>query len=117
MTKPDQRQQIVGYAVELASKIVCRVKHRSALAKMESEDIEQELLAYVLEHADRYNPAKGSIEAFTDGKDRIYVDQRHHLTRISPKAQYVQDILAGIVQAVGGDHATDLTRLLRLGSR
>lgn len=65
LTKPDQRQQIVGYALELASKIVCRVKHRSALAKMESEDIEQELLAYVLQHADRYNPAKGSIEAFT----------------------------------------------------
>jgi putative DNA primase/helicase len=50
----------------------------------------------------------------TDGKDRIYIDQRHHLTKISPKAQYVQDILAGIAQAIGGDHATDLTRLLRL---
>jgi len=50
----------------------------------------------------------------TDGKERIYIDQRHHLTRISPKAQHVQDILAGIAQAVGGDHATDLTRLLRL---
>ncbi len=32
---------------------------------MEPEDIEQELLAYVLEHMDRFNPGRGSIEAFT----------------------------------------------------
>jgi hypothetical protein len=49
-----------------------------------------------------------------DGEDRIYLDQRRHLSRISPQAQRMQDIVAGIADALGGDHTTDLSRLLRL---
>ncbi len=49
-----------------------------------------------------------------DGNDRIYLNGRHHLTKTSPKALQVQDLLAGIAHAIGGDHTTDLTRLLRL---
>ncbi len=49
-----------------------------------------------------------------DGNDRIYIDGHHHLTKTSPKALQVQDLLVGIAQAIGGDHTTDLTRLLRL---
>jgi len=49
-----------------------------------------------------------------EGKDRVYLDQRHHLTKLSPKALQIQDILAGIAEAIGGDHTTDLTRLLRV---
>ena len=49
-----------------------------------------------------------------DGNDRIYIDQRHHLTKTSPKALQIQDLLVGIAHAIGGDHTTDLTRLLRL---
>lgn len=49
-----------------------------------------------------------------DGNDRIYTDQRHHITKLSPKSLRIQDQLAGIAEAVGGDHTTDLTRLLRL---
>ncbi len=49
-----------------------------------------------------------------DGSERIYIDQRHHLSKTSPKALQVQDLLAGIADALGGDHTTDLTRLLRL---
>jgi P4 family phage/plasmid primase-like protien len=49
-----------------------------------------------------------------DGKDRIYLDQRSYLTKVSPKAIYFQNLLAGIARAIGGDHTTDLTRLLRL---
>jgi len=49
-----------------------------------------------------------------EGKDRVYLDQRHHLTKLSPNALQIQDILAGIAEAVGGDHTTDLTRLLRV---
>ena len=49
-----------------------------------------------------------------DGNDRIYIDGRHHLTKTSPKALHVQDLLVGIAHAIGGDHTTDLTRLLRL---
>lgn len=48
------------------------------------------------------------------GGDRIYIDQRHPITCISPKAVRFQDLLAGIAQAIGGDHTIDLTRLLRL---
>lgn len=49
-----------------------------------------------------------------DGEDRIYLDQRRHVSKISPQAQRIQDILAGISHELGGDHTTDLTRLLRL---
>jgi DNA-directed RNA polymerase specialized sigma24 family protein len=59
------RQKILSHATKLAGKVVCRLEHRSDLSSMEPEDIEQELLAYVLEHMDRFNPGRGSIEAFT----------------------------------------------------
>jgi len=49
-----------------------------------------------------------------EGKDRVYLDQRHHLTKLSPKALQIQDVLAGIAEDIGGDHTTDLTRLLRV---
>ena len=46
--------------------------------------------------------------------DKVYLDQRRHSLKLSPKAQHIQDILAGIKEAIGGDHTTDLARLLRL---
>jgi len=46
--------------------------------------------------------------------DRVYLDQRRHASRLSAKAQGIQDLLAGIAKACGGDHTTDLSRLLRL---
>lgn len=49
-----------------------------------------------------------------DGNDRVFVDQRHHLTKTSPKALQAQDLLTGIAAAISADHTTDLTRLLRL---
>ena len=64
LTALDDRQQIVGFATKLAGRIVCRVKHRSALANMDPEDIEQELLTYVLEHVERYDRSRGNTEAF-----------------------------------------------------
>jgi P4 family phage/plasmid primase-like protien len=33
---------------------------------------------------------------------------------LSPKARHVQDVLAGLAAKIGGDHTTDLARLLRL---
>ncbi len=45
-----------------------------------------------------------------DGKDRVYVDRRHHLTKTSPKALQAQDLLTGIAAAIHADHTTDLTR-------
>ncbi|MHC2066135.1 hypothetical protein ACYFX5_01560 [Bremerella sp. T1] len=47
-------------------------------------------------------------------QEKIYLEQRQKLPTLSPKAQHVQDILAGIANAVGGDHTTDLSRLLRI---
>jgi len=58
----------------------------------------------------RKKPRKYLVE---DG-ERVYLDQRRHVSRLSPKAQDLQDVLAGIAQAIGGDHTTDLSRLLRL---
>jgi hypothetical protein len=49
-----------------------------------------------------------------DGKDRVFLDRRHHLTKTSSKALQVQDLLAGIASSINADHTTDLTRLLRL---
>jgi hypothetical protein len=51
---------------------------------------------------------------FLEDGDRVYLDQRRHVSRLSPKAQHLQDILAGIAKALGGDHTTDLSRLLRI---
>lgn len=51
---------------------------------------------------------------FMEGGDRVYLDQRRHASRLSPKAEHLQDILAGIAKTCGGDHTTDLSRLLRL---
>lgn len=65
MITTEIRRQILDYATKLAVKVVCRVEHRSALASMEPEDIEQELMAYVIEHMDRFDPSRGRIEAFT----------------------------------------------------
>lgn len=50
----------------------------------------------------------------TEGGDRVYLEQRKHVSRLSPKAQHLQDVLAGVAKACGGDHATDLSRLLRV---
>ncbi len=36
-----------------------------------------------------------------EGKDRVYLDQRHHLTKLSPKALQIQDVVAGIAEAIG----------------
>lgn len=48
------------------------------------------------------------------GDGRVYIDQRHPITTISPKAARFQDVLARVAKAIGGDHTIDLTRLLRL---
>ncbi len=58
----------------------------------------------------RKKPRRFIVE---DG-DRVYLDQRQHISQVSPKARRIQDLLAGVAQAVGGDHTTDLARLLRL---
>lgn len=58
----------------------------------------------------RKKPRKYIVE----NGDKVYLDQRRHISRLSPKAELIQDVLAGIAKAVGGDHTTDLSRLLRI---
>ena len=61
-------------------------------------------------HNERKKPRKFVVE----NGEKIYLDQRRHVSRLSPKAVHVHDVLAGIAKTVGGDHTTDLSRLLRL---
>jgi len=51
----------------------------------------------------------------TDG-ERVYIDGKNkgNAPSLSPKAQDIQDILGGIASKIGGDHTTDLSRLLRV---
>lgn len=58
----------------------------------------------------RKKPRKHIVE----NGDRVYLDQRRHASRLSSKAQHAQDVLAGVANACGGDHTTDLARLLRI---
>lgn len=58
----------------------------------------------------RKKPRKYIVE----NGDKVYLDLRQHVSRLSPKAQHIQDVLAGIAKALGGDHTTDLSRLLRV---
>jgi len=47
-------------------------------------------------------------------EERLYLDIRSNVPALSPKAQHVQDVIAGIASKIGGDHTTDLSRLLRI---
>jgi len=46
--------------------------------------------------------------------EKLWLDINHNVPDLSAKAQHVQDILAGIAAKIGGDHTTDLSRLLRI---
>lgn len=49
-----------------------------------------------------------------DNGETIYLDEHRQYGQLSPKAKHIQEILAGIAQTIGGDHTTDLARLLRI---
>jgi hypothetical protein len=46
--------------------------------------------------------------------EKNYLDVPTHRPGLLPGAQRIQDTLAGIAAAIGGDHTTDLSRLLRV---
>lgn len=64
MTASEYKSQMVSFAMELANRISLRLEHHNSLTSFEIEDIEQELITYILERASQFDPAKGSIEAF-----------------------------------------------------
>jgi hypothetical protein len=66
------------------------------------------------EWIDQPNGRKKPRRYMVEDGERAYLDQRRDLTTLSPKACRIQDILAGIAQVIGGDHTTDLSRLLRI---
>lgn len=49
-----------------------------------------------------------------EGKEKLDLDIRSNVPALSPKAQYVQDVIAGMAAKIGGDHTQDLSRLLRV---
>jgi hypothetical protein len=49
---------------------------------------------------------------FVEDGEKVYLDQRRHVSQLSNKAERFQDILAGVAKACGGDHTKDLSRLL-----
>lgn len=57
---------------------------------------------------------KKARKYINENGDRVYLDQRRHLSRLGAKAQRVQDVIAGIASVCGGDHTHDLARLLRV---
>lgn len=61
---------------------------------------------------------KKKVRKYIKGADgeKVYIDGtgKHNAPALSPKAQYIQDILAGVAPKIGGDHAIDLSRLLRV---
>ncbi|MBX3399486.1 MAG: hypothetical protein KF873_12150 [Gemmataceae bacterium] len=51
---------------------------------------------------------------FVEDGERVYLDSRKYVNRLSAKAERMQDILVGLSRAIGGDHTHDLARLLRI---
>ena len=50
--------------MELANRISLHLEHHNSLTSFEIEDIEQELLTFILRRASQFDPTKRSIEAF-----------------------------------------------------
>lgn len=62
-----------------------------------------------------------AIDYFEQGGEKVYLKDpktgksiRANVPDLSPKAVHVQDIIAGIAAAIGGDSTQDLSRLLRV---
>jgi hypothetical protein len=62
---------------------------------------------------DRNGRNKSRPFILEDG-EKAYLDARPDLKRPSPKAILIQNVVAGIAGAIGADHTTDLSRLLRV---
>jgi hypothetical protein len=50
----------------------------------------------------------------SEDDERVYLDQQRNLSELSPKAEQLQGIIAGLAKALGGDHTQDLSRMLRI---
>jgi hypothetical protein len=86
LTASDYQSQMVPFAMELASRISLRLEHHNSLTSFETEDIEQELITYVLERASQFDPTKGSVGDRDDGDRALY-----EKTRDGDRALYKRD--------------------------
>jgi putative DNA primase/helicase len=81
------------------------------------DDVDAPLPVFT-EFIDQGEGKKKKARKFLKGTDgaKAYIDGKgaHNAPSLSPKAQHVQDILAGIAAKIDGDHAIDLSRLLRV---
>ena len=101
MTASEYQSQIVPFAMELANRISLRLEHHNSLTSFEIEDIEQELLTYVLERASQFDPTKGSIEAFVTRIMRTAAAgliRGSNRQRSNPPSGYVVDSLSKMVE-------------------
>jgi len=81
---------------------------------------------FLIDDAGKPPPVDQEFAELPDGKKRrrlfyldanqkrVYLDARQNVPALSAKAQLIQDTLKGIAAKIGGDHTTDLSRLLRL---
>jgi len=60
-----------------------------------------------------WNDAQQRRRYYEDAGWRIYLDDRRE-SPLSERAKHLQNLLICVADAVGGDHTTDLSRLLRL---
>ena len=68
------------------------------------------------EFVDQGGEKKKRRRLYTIGEknERCYLDVPTHREKLLDKAQEIQDTMAGIAAAIGGDHTTDLSRILRV---
>jgi RNA polymerase sigma factor (sigma-70 family) len=56
--------ELIEFAMSKVTRVAHRIKNRSEISGTDVEDIEQDLLLYVLERADQFDPNQGNHKAF-----------------------------------------------------
>jgi RNA polymerase sigma factor (sigma-70 family) len=101
LTASEYQSQMVPFAMELANRISLRLEHHISLTSFEMEDIEQELLTYLLERASQFDPTKGTVEAFVTRMMRTAAARLirgSNRRRSNPPPGYVVDSLWKMVE-------------------
>jgi hypothetical protein len=68
------------------------------------------------EWAEGANGKRSRVEYIKDPAtgERLALAAKQNVPALSPKAQHIQDVIAGVAAAVGADHTHDLARILRI---
>ena len=65
-----------------------------------------------IQNGEKRKPHRFLIDPTTG--EKLSLDARQNVPELSPKAVFIQDVLAGIASKIQGDHTTDLARILRV---